>query len=51
MDSSKIDKSLPYTFAEIGEVDAIVTNRELPPEVTAAAQKSGTEIIIARPGM
>ena len=51
MDSSKIDKSLPYTFAEIGEVDAIVTNRELPPEVAAAAQKSGTEIIIARPGM
>ena len=25
MDSSKIDKSLPYTFAEIGDVDAVIT--------------------------
>ena len=50
MDSSKIDKSLPYTFAGIGDVDAVITNRELPPEITAQAKLSGTEIIIAKPG-
>ena len=50
MDSSKIDKSLPYTFAGIGDVDAVITNRELPPAITEQAKLSGTEIIIAKPG-
>ena len=51
MDSSKIDKSLPYTFADIGEIDAIITNRDLPPELSRKAQENGTEIIIAKPGI
>ena len=51
MDSSKIDKSLPYTFAEIGDVDAVITNRDLPPEIARLARERGTEIIIARTGM
>ena len=50
MDSSKIDKSLPYTFADIGDVDAIITNRDLPPELSRDAQAKGTEIIIAKAG-
>ena len=50
MDSSKIDKSLPYTFAEIGDVDAVITNRDLPPELSCRAREAGVEIIIARPG-
>ena len=50
MDSSKIDKSLPYTFANIGDVDAVITNRDLPPALSAEAQEKGTEIIIARTG-
>ncbi len=50
MDSSKIDKSLPYTFADIGDVDAVITNRDLPPALSAEAQEKGTEIIIARTG-
>ena len=50
MDSSKIDKSLPYTFAEIGDVDAVITNRDLPPELSRRAREAGVEIIIARPG-
>lgn len=51
MDSSKIDKSLPYTFADIAEIDAIITNRDLPPELSRKAQENGTEIIIAKPGI
>jgi DeoR/GlpR family transcriptional regulator of sugar metabolism len=50
MDSSKIDKSLPYTFADIGDIDAIITNRDLPPELSRDAQVKGTEIIIAKAG-
>ena len=51
MDSSKIDKSLPYTFANIGDIDAVIINRNLPPDVSAEAARLGTEIIVARPGM
>ena len=51
MDSSKIDKSLPYTFADIGDVDAIITNRDLPPVLAALAKEKGTEIIIAKAGV
>ena len=51
MDSSKIDKSLPYTFADIGDVDAVIINRDLPPDVAAEAARVGTEIIVARPGI
>ena len=51
MDSSKIDKSLPYTFADIGDVDAIITNRDLPPALAALAKEKGTEIIIAKAGV
>ena len=51
MDSSKIDKSLPYTFADIGDVDAIITNRDLPPALAALAREKGTEIIIAKAGV
>ena len=50
MDSSKIDKSLPYTFANIGDVDAVITNRDLPPDLSRDALEKGTEIIIARAG-
>ncbi len=48
MDSSKIDKSLPYTFARMGDIDAVITNRELPPDITRMAKEMKTEIIIAK---
>ncbi len=48
MDSSKIDKSLPYTFARMGDIDAVITNRELPPDITRMAKEMKTEVIIAR---
>ena len=50
MDSSKIDKSLPYTFADIGDVDAIITHRALPPELSRDAHAKATEINIANAG-
>lgn len=49
MDSSKIDKSLPYTFTRMGEIDAVITNRELPPEISRLAKEMNTDVIIARP--
>ncbi|MCQ2431196.1 MAG: DeoR/GlpR family DNA-binding transcription regulator [Clostridia bacterium] len=49
MDNSKIDKSLPYTFARMGDIDAVITNREFPPEIMKLAKDTGTKIIIAKP--
>ncbi|MBQ8577000.1 MAG: DeoR/GlpR transcriptional regulator [Clostridia bacterium] len=51
MDSSKLDKTLPYTFARMEDIDAVITNRELPADITALAKNSGTEIIIATPDL
>ncbi|MGM9626351.1 MAG: DeoR/GlpR family DNA-binding transcription regulator [Eubacteriales bacterium] len=50
MDSSKIDKSLPYTFARMGDIDAVITNRELPPDIMRLAHEKGTDILIAKSG-
>lgn len=47
MDTSKLDKSLPYTFCEIRDIDAIISERELPPDINKQAIDGGVEIIIA----
>lgn len=47
MDSSKLGKSLPYTFGDFSKVSAIITDRVLPPDIDAAARAGGAEIIIA----
>lgn len=46
MDSSKLGKSLPYTFCSFDSVSAIVTDRVLPPDIDAAARSAGVEIIV-----
>ena len=48
MDGTKLDKSLPYTFASFENIDALITDRELPQEMAELAAKCGTEIILAR---
>lgn len=39
MDTSKLDKSLPYTFAELGDIDILICEKELPNSVKEVAQE------------
>ncbi len=50
IDASKFGKSLPYTFARMGEIDTVITNHELPPDIMAQAEEQGTQIVVARAG-
>ncbi len=47
MDASKLDKTLPYTFCGIGDVDIIISDRELPPDITKIAIEKEVNIVIA----
>ncbi len=44
LDASKFDRSLPYTFCGLEEVDTIITNRPLPPDF---AGKCRADVLIA----
>ena len=45
MDDSKIDKSLPYTFASFENADVLITSSPLPEELTELAKKNNVRII------
>lgn len=45
MDSSKYDRILPYTFANLGDIDYLVSDSELPPSVAELAKKQNTIVI------
>lgn len=45
MDTSKINKDLPFTYATLEDIDVWVCDKELPQEVAAEAKKYGVEII------
>ncbi len=45
MDSSKIDKSLPYTFATLSDIDVLITDSELPHDLMIAAKEKNINII------
>ena len=47
MDSSKLNKSLPYTFCSLDAVDCIVTDEELPYDITERAKQAGITILLA----
>ncbi len=47
MDSTKMDKILPFTFCKLDDVDVIVTNAPLPEETQKLADNAGCKIIIA----
>ena len=47
MDSSKINKSLPYTFCSIDDIDCIISNEELPYDITERANRAGITIMLA----
>ena len=46
MDTSKLDRSLPFTFSSLEKVHTIVADKPLPDDITSAAKTAGVEIII-----
>lgn len=46
MDSSKYDRIFPYTFAQIGDIDYLVSDGELPGSVLELAKKHNTQVIV-----
>lgn len=47
MDSSKCDRSLPYTFCTSGEADVLVTDYAFPEKLAQAARGRGVRVVIA----
>ena len=45
MDSSKINKNLPVTFATLEDVDILVTEQNVPREIEEEAQKHGVQLL------
>lgn len=48
LDSSKFDRSLPYTFCSLSDVDYLVCDAPLPGKMSKAAEEAGVKIIIAK---
>ena len=46
MDSSKIGRSLPFTFAALSDIDVLITEAPLPPDVAQSARQQGVEVIL-----
>ncbi len=45
MDASKVDKSLPYTFATFDDVDVLITSQPLPQELMIQAKAKNVRVI------
>ena len=45
MDASKIDRSLPYTFADFSSAHVLITNAPLPPELSRLAAGHDVKVI------
>lgn len=45
MDTAKINKDLPYTYASLEDIDIWICENELPAEVDAEAEKFGVKIL------
>lgn len=45
---AKINKVLPYTVCSLADVDVIISDKSLPPEMQEQVEKAGTEIIITQ---
>lgn len=44
MDESKIDKNMPFTFAQLEDIDVLVSDKKLPDEVIKQAHKNHVQI-------
>ena len=47
MDSSKLQRNLPFTFATLSDIDVIITEAPLPEDIARAAEQAHVRIIIA----
>ena len=47
MDNSKIGRSLPFTFANLSDIDLLICDSPLPHDVAAELSAQGVEVIIA----
>ncbi len=47
MDSSKVDKSMPYTFAQPGEIHILITDDGLPREIETLLTEKGVQVVKA----
>lgn len=45
MDTSKLDKSLPYTFANLGDIDMLICEKELPNHIKELAQDASVTLL------
>ncbi len=48
MDNSKLDKSLPFTFATLGDINTLVCDAPLPGDIAAEAARKGVRVLVAR---
>lgn len=46
MDSSKLDRCLPFTFSRLDQVHTLITDAPLPADIAQAADAAGVEIIV-----
>ena len=47
MDSSKLQRNLPFTFASLNDIDIIITEKELPRDVMDQCKAANVKVIIA----
>lgn len=47
MDNSKLGRSLPFTFATLADIDMLICDAPLPPEVATEVEAKGVSCIIA----
>lgn len=45
MDLSKLDKNLPFTFAQLRDIDVLVTDKALPDSIRRAAERYAVQIM------
>lgn len=47
LDTSKLDKSLPYTFCDMDKIYTVITNGKLPDDILKKAEMSNVQVIYA----
>ncbi len=47
MDTSKLNRALPFTFSSLENVHTIIADKPLPQDIVVAAESAGIEIIVA----
>ena len=45
MDSSKIDKIMTFTFAYLDDIDILISDDDLDPEIKKEAERRGIQVV------